>query len=415
MGNRTRAAARLGWMIVLAMAAVAARAQENINTPAHFPDPEFRRIVEEKLGAAPGGPFTAERAASATGALQGARRGVADLRGLEYLQGVTELQMAENQLASADFSQNPGLRVINLFKNQLTNLDVGGNGALRRLLCHNNRLASLDVSNNPNLEYLECDNNSLTVLDVSANPNLEYLDCNGNGMSELTLAAGGALRELYCFRNALTRLDADGLPDLTVLDCSFNPIATLGLADAASLETLECHDNALTELDLSGALSIRTIRCHNNQIASIRFPPGPLYTLLECHHNRLETLDVSDNPHLQSLFCHHNGMRELRIPAESTGEGLIQLDCGNNELEDISGLTANPSLGNGPRGLLNARFNNLDCGDWQSVTALRGQVGDPVFFSFAPDVLQRGFAFSPQNGLDPYDCPTGVTDWLILN
>ena len=124
-----------------------------------------------------------------------------------------------------------------------------------------------------------------------------------------------------------------------------------------------------------------TFNCGDRKITSargLRFFTG--VTGLVCYDKQSTSLDVSKNTALHSL------------------------DCSDNQLTNISSLAANPRLE-----AVVVTNNNLDCGDWDDVAVLKARLGDPVpGYVF----LLSGFAYSPQNGLDPYDC-TPVLQWYV--
>jgi Leucine-rich repeat (LRR) protein len=86
---------------------------QNINTPDNFPDPNFRRVIEEFMGVPPGGEFTAADAAAQTGTLQCSSRSISNMAGLQYFTGLTSLCCVFNQLTSLDISRNTALAFLN--------------------------------------------------------------------------------------------------------------------------------------------------------------------------------------------------------------------------------------------------------------------------------------------------------------
>ena len=134
----------------------------NINTAVNFPDPKFRSSVENFMGVAPGGAFTAVEAAAKMGTLDCSNQNIADLTGIEYFTDLEQLYCYSNQLTSLDLSYNTALEKLFCSHNQLTFLHVSTAAALIHLDCRDNQLTSLDISSNTVLEYLDCANNLLT-------------------------------------------------------------------------------------------------------------------------------------------------------------------------------------------------------------------------------------------------------------
>ena len=142
----------------------------------------------------------------------------------------------------------------------------------------------------------------------------------------------------------------------------------------ADLESLICGLNYLATLDVS----------QNTD----------LFSLL-CEENNLQSLDVSGNPALESLFCYDNQLTSLNV---SNCTALIDLHCSNNQLSNLSSLIVNIGIGAGD--YVDVSYNNLSCDDWAAVLVLQNRIG--------PD-----FYYSPQNGLDPFDCVSIDRSYLV--
>jgi len=139
------------WFLSLLVHSAAA---QNLNTPEHFPDPNFRKAVEWFMEIPEGGTFTAQEAAAKTGTLECAFMDIQDLKGIEYFTGITGL------------------------------------------LCPVNSLTALDLSKNTALEWLDCSLNAIGILVLSPQTKLKILDCSFNQLTDIaSLApriAGGA-------------------------------------------------------------------------------------------------------------------------------------------------------------------------------------------------------------------------------
>ena len=128
---------------------------QSINTPRHFPDPNFRAAVERFMEVEPGGHFTRSEAAERSGALDCMNREIQNLDGIEYFPRITGLHCS---------------------RNRLTKLDVSTNTKLETLDCSENALTTLDLSHNPNLTGLWCDGNRMPMPDLSHNRALTVLN-----------------------------------------------------------------------------------------------------------------------------------------------------------------------------------------------------------------------------------------------
>ena len=185
----------------------------------NFPDANFRTIVEG---------FDTNNDSSlsdteiaAVKKINGFRKRITNLKGIEYFTSLNNLWCAENKLTALDVSKNTALTDLYCSSNQLTTLDVSKNTALTDLDCGRNQLTTLDVSKNTALTYLSCGYNQLTTLDVSKNTALTYLSCRNNQLTTLDVSKNTALTKLSCDNNQLTSLDVSNT-DMNDLNCYDN-------------------------------------------------------------------------------------------------------------------------------------------------------------------------------------------------
>jgi len=211
-------------------------------------------------------------------------------------EGITLLEMAENDIFKIDLSEAVQLKELKISDNKLTELELSNNTAIDKLNCSGNYLTKLDVSGK-NISVLECAGNrissfyipntitelyasnndivglnGLNDFDLSEFSNLTILECADNQISNLILDgcnllkkiemsnnlvsnisfnSNNALEELYCASNELTNLELSNKPLLHTLDCSGNNIVTANLVGCANLKTLYIHNTKLTNLDLN--------------------------------------------------------------------------------------------------------------------------------------------------------------------
>ena len=188
---------------------------DNIN----FPDANFRTVVENYDTNKDGNLSDTEIAAVEV--IDCTRKGITNLKGIEYFTSLDILRCSQNQLTALDVSENTALKELYCYINQLTKLDVSKNTELTELDCYGNQLTTLDVSENTALTELECDENQLTSLDVSKNTALTYLICGGNQLTTLDVSKNIALTRLDCRNNQLTSLDLSNT-DMNDLTCGDN-------------------------------------------------------------------------------------------------------------------------------------------------------------------------------------------------
>ena len=127
----------------------------------NFPDANFRTIVKNFDTNKDGNLSDTEIAAVEK--IYCTKKGITNLKGIEYFTALKKLKCFENQLTSLDVSKNTALTYLDCYSNQLTSLDVSKNTALTGLYCSNNQLTELDVSKNTALTELNCSKNKRPV------------------------------------------------------------------------------------------------------------------------------------------------------------------------------------------------------------------------------------------------------------
>ena len=188
-----------------------------------FPDKNFRAYVSEVIDYDKDGYLNCKERLMVT-ELDVTNSEIADLKGIELFEELTNLDCQKNKLTSLDLQKNTKLTYLNCYGNSLTSLDVSKNTELTVLICVNNSLTSLDVSKNTALTWLYCDKNRLTSLDVSKNTALKELYCSSCKLSSLDVSKNTALTKLWCYDNQLTSLTVSPYSKLKEIYCHFNQI-----------------------------------------------------------------------------------------------------------------------------------------------------------------------------------------------
>ncbi|MBI1387563.1 MAG: HYR domain-containing protein [bacterium] len=233
--------------------------------------------------------------------------------------------------------------------------------------CSNQNIASLQgIEFFTGLSRLYCNNNQLTTLDLSLNAGLNTLHCENNQLTSLTLGVKPALQYLFCQANSLSTLDLSGAPNLSTVHCYSNNLTSLDVSNKTSLAYLFCQNNQLSTLNLTGCSSLYILYCYNNNLSG--------------------ALDLSNHTALGYVSCMNNQITSLNLV---NNLALVRVNARSNNLTDISGMASNPGLDAGDA--VDVSYNNLDCGDWTDVTTLSGRLG-------------ANMTYSPQNGMDPYNC-----------
>lgn len=285
-----------------------------------FPDPNFRKYVEEKFDYDDDGTLNQSELAAVAAvkeldfgmyALHGEK--ISTLKGIEYFTSLEKLSCSLIQLSELDVSQNKALTYLDCEQNQLSELNVSGCSALRYLNCKRNDLSALDVSNHLALTKLYCDTNQLSKLNVSGCSALTKLDCYINNLSELDVSSCSALTTLDCHINDLSALDVSNNLALTKLDCEHNELSELDVSKNSKLTSLGCEHNDLSALDVSQNKALEGLYCDSNQLRELDVSQNSALEYLYCRSNQLRELDVNSNPALKVLYCDSNQLTSLNI------------------------------------------------------------------------------------------------------
>jgi Leucine-rich repeat (LRR) protein len=257
---------------------------------------------------------------------------ISNLSGIEAFVNLKYLFAGNNNITTANFSQNLNLEVLDLENNQLSSLNILNNTALKEVYISNNFLTNINVSNNIQLEYLSCNLNSLDNLDISANSNLIDLRCYSNNLSSINLNSNMALEMLFISDNNLSALDVSMNTGLDTLTFDNNNINSINLSSNINLEYLGCSNNILAELDLSTNTNLTRLLCNNNNLTALDLSTAPDLFLFFGMNNQIQSLDVSSNSALRFFRAENNA--------------LIKLDIRNGANDQINEFvsTQNPNL-----------------------------------------------------------------------
>ena len=220
----------------------------------HIPDTNLRAAIAEALGKSPNAPITVEEMERLR-ELDGERRGIQDLTGLQFATNLHVLRLYKNQVS--DLSLLAGL--VNL-----TFLYFAGNNAsdlsplaglinLKTLDFNGNNVSDLSpLSGLINLEWVHSWNNPISdLLPLAGLTKLKGIDFCGGHISDLTpLAKLAGLKELYLFNNDISDISPlAGLTGLTRLDISENEISDVSpLGSLTNLKWLAVSHNNISDI-----------------------------------------------------------------------------------------------------------------------------------------------------------------------
>ncbi len=342
---------------------------ENINTPAYFPDLNFRLAIQSMLEVPYDAEITPVDLRAFQGELELSNRGIEDLTGLAFFENITALNCSNIGISELDVSGLPALVTLVCINNDLSELDLSGNPALQYLDISNdiynwsyagvygdyvrNHLQQLDLSNNPALLELRIDGNDLGQLDVASNPLLATLSCQQNELRSLDLPGNPALKTLIVsnFENYSGTTDHQG-----------NQFTTLSLANNPQLERLYAQSVALKNINVSSLANLRELDLSNvenwgeeypksNELTNLDISSNPNLELLSLSDdpygylfnvagNEISTLAIDQCPNLRILRFYDNKLRTIDVSGLSQ---LQELDCGQNQITKLD-VSNNPDL-----------------------------------------------------------------------
>lgn len=240
---------------------------QNVN----FPDANLAAVVRSKLGLAEGENIPQTLLATIT-TLNGNKKGITNLTGLEHATALIILQLMDNPIRDfTPIGSLTNLQTLSLIETGFSNSDISILSPLvnlRALFLSYNRISNLQAlvnvisANMPNLPRLDLDYNrfcDITPL-TALTDQLTFLNLNGIQISNFgPLAEFTNLTELHLKRTGIRDLRLlSGLTNLTRLELSSNGISNLEpLSNLTNLTRLFLDRNQITDLGpLSGLTNL---------------------------------------------------------------------------------------------------------------------------------------------------------------
>ena len=121
------------------------------------------------------------------------RKDIMSVEGIQYLTGLTTLNLYYNNLREIDLSKNTALTSLYLSNNNLSAINLNKNKVLTELVMSDNNLREINLSKNIDLTWLTLINNNLSEVDLSKNTALTNLYLSNNNLSEVDLSKNTAL------------------------------------------------------------------------------------------------------------------------------------------------------------------------------------------------------------------------------
>ena len=292
---------------------------------ANFPDDNFREYVGSKTIDRNRDGYLSDDEIVATTEINVSYLNISDLKGIEFFNGLKEL---------------------NCSYNQLTSLDVSNNTALTRLYCYSNLIRGTDMTKLVNrlpdrksaseegtlwVYYDETpEGNMMTTKQVKIasekNWNVvmwdddyeDFIPYEGETLDGIEISEANFPDDNFRAYVGSKNIDRDEngyLSDEEIvatreINVSEMEIESLkGIEYFKKLEELSCFINQLTSLDVSDCSALRFLNCFGNQLTSLDLSKNTALTSLICFNNQLTSLDMSHDTALERLECYSNQIR----------------------------------------------------------------------------------------------------------
>lgn len=207
-------------------------------TAENFPDANFRNAVISFLRNDRYGADTLEELALRTGSFDCSNLNIRNLKGIEFLPNITELNCRNNALTKLDLSGNTKLKIIQCGGNQITELKLRNHESLTELETNNQLLTTLDVSGAVNLESLRVISTRLNEIDLTSNIHLKELYATNSFLEHLSFASDSEIEVIHVNNCRFVSLqDFMLLPNLHALDIRLNQLNCEDWNDVKQLES----------------------------------------------------------------------------------------------------------------------------------------------------------------------------------
>ncbi|XP_077573252.1 podocan [Stigmatopora nigra] len=280
--------------------------------------------------------------------------------GLETLEELAYLYLANNQLTRTPGALPPGLVSADFAANQLSRISPGtfvGKARLKSVYLHDNKLTEQGLPAelfraSEGLEILTLSSNLLSAVPGNLPPGLVRLHLKSNKLESIPAGALDGLanlRELHLQNNLLSDQSLDNrtfgqVSALECLDLSNNNLSSVPSGLPANLVLLHLEKNSIRGIP-AGALShvrqLEYLLLHNNQLRSRSIHPAAFQGLkklhtLHMHNNQLERVPRGLPRRAKTLVLLRNGISEIGRHDLAALHTLSELDLSYNRLSQAT-------------------------------------------------------------------------------
>lgn len=234
---------------------------------------------------------------------------------------ITILNVPDNEIISASFTNMPNIDVLNVDNNLLTQIDISSLTKVTSISLKNNKLSNLSLTANPNVNYLDLGRNNFSSLDLSNLLLLKNLILSDNELSSLDVSRNVALINMNADNNLISSLNLGNMPKLETISVYNNKLTLLTVPTVNVLEELNVGKNNLSSMNFTGSnyKVLRSLLISDMPVMTGLIVKGlPVLTTLTAKNNRaMTTATATGNTKLPSVNV-------------SNCSNLITADCGDN-------------------------------------------------------------------------------------
>ena len=350
-----------------------ARAEDEVDIDATFPDENFREYVHEVIDTSGNGTLSKTEIA-AVRYINITHREIESIEGVEIFYNLADFEFDHNNVKTADLSHNRKITYLSCMYNELEFINVTKLTLLDSFYCCNNKLTDLDVSNCPKLSRFDCSDNLLREINLKGNPEMAdiylynnlfetldfsecpyllYVNVANNRLRSIDISKCPYIWSFSCANNQITSLDVTKNPVMTYLTIANNPISSIDLTRGYEVEVVNCSNTLISELNVGGLTRLQRLFCENcrltelnlinnrnlkelycsgNNISKLLYLNETAIETLSCYDTNLTSLNVSDIPTLKYINCMGTPMHSLVIAAPGSDATLECYVCGAVEM-----------------------------------------------------------------------------------
>ena len=285
---------------------------------ANFPDDNFRAYVSSEDIDRNRDGYLSDDEIVATTEINVSYLNISDLKGIEFFNGLKELNCSYNQLTSLDVSHNMALTRLYCYCNRIRGTDMTklvNSLPDRKSASEEGTLWVYYIDDSPagnmmtpgQVEIAKEKNWNVVMWDDDYEDFIPYEGETPDGIeiSEANFPDDN-FRE-YVGSKTIDKdedgyLSDDEIEAVTEIDVMYMDIEDLtGIGYFTALKTLYAGRNKLTELDLSKNTALDYLGCSDNQLTELDLGENTALTTLYCGGNQLTELDLRNNTKLESV------------------------------------------------------------------------------------------------------------------